>query len=261
MIRLNSFEPRKIRTVVFDFDGTLSTLRCGWEKVMEPLMVEYISGGNPTDRIVRQVRDYISESTGIQTISQMKWLAQAVAEAGNNPTAPTDPWFYKEEYNRRLMQNVAKRRDDAASGNRAQYLITGAPAFLRALKDRGMTLFTASGTDECDVQKEAAALSLDGYFDKISGALPRSEDCSKKATLERLIKESPSDGILVVGDGPVEIKLGREYGALTLGVAGNETELHGYDQAKVERLTRAGAHALVDCFADIDEILNWMEGK
>ena len=28
--------------LLFDFDGTISTLRCGWEKVMKPLMLEMI---------------------------------------------------------------------------------------------------------------------------------------------------------------------------------------------------------------------------
>ena len=30
----------EIKAVLFDFDGTISTLRYGWEKVMEPLMLE-----------------------------------------------------------------------------------------------------------------------------------------------------------------------------------------------------------------------------
>ena len=30
----------KIKAAIFDFDGTCSTLRCGWERVMEPLMLE-----------------------------------------------------------------------------------------------------------------------------------------------------------------------------------------------------------------------------
>ena len=39
----------KIKAAIFDFDGTFSTLRCGWEKVMRKLMLELISGGKPYD--------------------------------------------------------------------------------------------------------------------------------------------------------------------------------------------------------------------
>ena len=34
--------PGQIKAAILDFDGTLSTLRHGWEDVMEPLMVEMI---------------------------------------------------------------------------------------------------------------------------------------------------------------------------------------------------------------------------
>ena len=81
-----------IKAAVFDFDGTISTLRRGWEEVMEPLMLECISGGkNVSDELAREVRDYIDRSTGIQTILQMKWLSGRVVR--ENPGAPSDPWY------------------------------------------------------------------------------------------------------------------------------------------------------------------------
>ena len=63
-----------VRAVLFDFDGTISTLRCGWESVMKPLMLEMMAGGAWDDALEREVDDYINESAGIQTIHQMKWM-------------------------------------------------------------------------------------------------------------------------------------------------------------------------------------------
>ena len=60
-----------------------------------------------------EIDAYIEESTGIQTIYQMKWLAEKAHAL--RPDAPADPWFYKEEYNRELMKTVALRREKAAS--------------------------------------------------------------------------------------------------------------------------------------------------
>ena len=34
----------KLKAVLFDFDGTISTLRHGWEQTMESLMLEMIAG-------------------------------------------------------------------------------------------------------------------------------------------------------------------------------------------------------------------------
>ncbi len=255
---LEKHEKMRITTAVFDFDGTLSTLRCGWEDVMEPLMVQYISGGEPDEAVTAMVRDYIDRSTGIQTIAQMKWLAEKTSEYGRCKNPLADPWEYKAEYNRRLMKNVEKRRKDAENGNRERYLVAGCEQFLQALRARGLRLLAASGTDECDVRREAAALELDGYFDEIAGAKPHSEDCSKQATLQELLSRGEG-GIIVVGDGPVEIRLGRQAGALTLGVASDERLLRGYDELKARRLSGAGAHVLTDCFENADELINWME--
>jgi len=242
-----------LKAAVFDFDGTISTLRCGWETVMLPLMCEYI-GGNP----VARVRDYIDASTGIQTILQMKWLTQEVRMSGNPLHAPLDPWYFKAEYNRRLLDKIAARRADALSGNRQLYLMDGSESFLSRLQQSGCVLYAASGTDEADVIAEATALGVNGYFTRISGAKPMSESCSKEATLRELITESgfSPENILVVGDGPVEIRLGREYSTLTLGVAGDESLRHGFSYRKQERLS--AAHAIVDCFSDIDAIFDWI---
>ena len=101
-------EHEKLTTLdaaVFDFDGTLSSLRAGWEKVMEPLMVELIPGDK--EEVTALVRKYIDESTGIQTIFQMKWLAEQVTKLGG---AALDPWDYKDEYNRRLMERVEQKK-------------------------------------------------------------------------------------------------------------------------------------------------------
>jgi len=71
---------------VFDFDGTLSRLRAGWEEVMVPLMCELIPGEEA--EVQALVRDYIDQSTGIQTIHQMRWLVEEVARRGGKAENP-----------------------------------------------------------------------------------------------------------------------------------------------------------------------------
>lgn len=158
------------------------------------------------------------------------------------------------------MDKIASGISDAENGNSADYLISGSIEFLSWLKNAGCTLFAASGTDNADVRHEAGVLGISGYFTRIEGAKPMSESCSKEAALRELIGESGNkpENILVVGDGPVEIKLGREFGTLTLCVASDEKKRRGFNPRKVERLTDAGAHAIVDCFEDIATISEWM---
>ena len=60
------------------------------------------------------------------------------------------------------------------------------------------------------------------------------------------------DQLAVVGDDKVEIAIGRENGARTLGVASDERALTGINPLKRTRLVRAGADAIVGDFTDAE---------
>jgi phosphoglycolate phosphatase-like HAD superfamily hydrolase len=247
---------------VFDFDGTISTLRCGWERVMRPLMLECISpGAAPTPALEAEVDRYIDESTGIQTIYQMQWLARRVVEAGG---PARDPWDYKAEYNRRLMERVAHKKCAVETGAEppARYLVAGALEFLGALKARGVRLYLASGTDDADVKAEAALLGAAEYFTAIAGAPAGVAACSKEAVLQNLIETGGVAGerLLVVGDGKVEIALGKARGAKTLGAATNEITGRGVNETKRRRLIAAGADAITGDFTDLAALTDWIFG-
>ena len=65
--------------------------------------------------------------------------------------------------------------------------------------------------------------------------------------------------IVIVGDGKVEIALGRASGALTLGAATDEKNgCLAIADDKLRRLTAAGAHAIVANFENTEEILEWI---
>jgi len=252
-----------IKAVLFDFDGTLSTLRYGLEKIMEPLMLEMITGNQePDESLIKEVREYIDRSTGVQTYYQMKWLAEAVARYGRNPGASVDPWWYKAEYNRRLMEPVRMRITSILNREckPSDFMIAGSEDFLKALSNRGIKIYVASGTDHPDVNNEAEVLGLAKYFSEVSGAPPGKAECSKEAVLRMLIEDFGLNGreLAVIGDGKVEIALGREVGAITLGVASDEEKRTGINTVKRERLIKAGAHAIVGDYTELDKILSWM---
>lgn len=251
---------KSVRAALFDFDGTLSTLRCGWEAVMAPLMVETLLGGEPDNgEAAREVAQYIDASTGIQTIFQMQWLADRVKARGR---VPADPWDYKAEYNRRLMRTVALRREAVERGREsaARYLITGSSTLLEALAGSGLALYVASGTDQADVAKEAEILGLAGFFRDIAGAPAGVASCSKERVIRALLSESGILGeeLVVVGDGKVEVAIAREAGALALGVASDEETRQGVNPVKRQRLLAAGAHAITGDFTNLGEILAWL---
>jgi len=252
-----------LKVALFDFDGTLSTLRHGWEAVMEPLMLEVIAGSTPIDdELIKVVREYIDQSAGIQTYYQMKWLSETVKKYGRSTGASEDPWWYKAEYNRRLMKQVEERRNSILNGEKrnVEFLIKGSEAFLWALMDKGIDIYVASGTDDLDVKHEAEILGLKKYFKEIAGAPLGKADCSKEAVLKRLIEENKLNGseVVVIGDGKVEIALGKEVGAITIGLASDEEKLCGVNPIKRDRLIKAGADCIIGDFENKDEILDWL---
>jgi len=251
-----------IRAAIFDFDGTFSTLRCGWEKVMRKLMLELISAGKGYDSSLEKLVDsYIDFSAGIQTVYQMQWLKDEVEKAGYGQQ-DRDVWWYKDQYNARLMEQISQRihRLETGEDPAEQYLIAGAVEFLQYLRNVGIAVYLASGTDHNDVIHEASLLGVADLFSVIKGAPERQVACSKEAVLQMLLKDSglPGDNILLVGDGKVEIALGASHGAYTLGVATDEENLRGMNPVKYKRLQAAGADAIVGDFEDLHTLRSWL---
>ena len=270
----------QVHRALFDFDGTISVIRRGWERIMIPLMVEMICGDHlPAPEIVRSIEtevvEYVDRSTGILTIRQMEWLTEAVrrhglarASEGCERTARE----YKRIYNERLLRPVRQRLNhmDASQAARDALMIAGARAFLQGLYDRGVTLYLASGTDHVYVLEEVTALGVAKLFgqEHIYGArddaaLRGTEAFSKAHIIQRIMDEHNLRGeeLLVVGDGPVEIRHAKARGAVALGVAADEEKRQGLDSRKRQRLLDAGADLIVTDFLHHQDLLYYLCGE
>lgn len=255
-----------LRAALFDFDGTISLIRTGWQGVMESLMVEILRdtprGRKLGEETIRKlVKDYITESTGIQTIHQMTWLAKKVREFGG---VPWDPREYKRIYNEQLLVYIADRlralRDGRASPER--FLLPGVRWFLEGLCGRGVKCYLASGTDEEYVWEEAELLGIVGYFAGIYGAQDDWRKFSKRMVIERIVTEHGlrSEEFSAFGDGFVEIREAKAVGGIAVGVASDETSPGRLDPWKRERLIRAGADLIIPDFRDHEALLEYLLG-
>lgn len=243
-----------IRHALFDFDGTLSLLRQGWQQVMTPLMVAAISAcprAEPAFELERVVAECIAASTGIQTIHQMIWLAEAVAMRGGQAQAPET---YKAAYLARLDQHIAARLDAVRAGRSAgdataveRYTVPGARETLRWLQQAGVPCHLASGTDVDNVREEAALLGLSGFFAGIHGAIADWRNYSKAQVIADILADgaiAPA-ALITFGDGYVEIENTRTAGGVAVGVATDEAHPGQLDLWKRKRLIDAGAHYIM----------------
>ena len=244
------------RCALFDFDGTLSLIREGWPQVMIPMMVAVLkpSGSGESDaELERVVTDFVTELTGRQTIYQMIRLTEELEKRGGTPASPQD---YKQHYLELLMEKIQHRRRRLQTGKArpADYLVPGSVRILRALREQGVQLYLASGTDEQYVREEASLLELDGFFGRhIYGAQEDYANYSKRRVIERILQENRIDGASLVGfgDGYVEIENVKSCGGIAVGVATDEANPGGApDPWKRTRLSAAGADLLVPDFRD-----------
>lgn len=251
-----------IRVALFDFDGTLSLIREGWQEVMQSLMVEILLQ-TPRHESVEELRaaatELIDRLTGEQTANQMAGLAQEVARRGGRPADPQD---YKRQYLDRLRERIEPRVAALKSGQVVpdEALVPGTRALLESLRSWGITCYLASGTDEVAVRGEATALGIAGYFNEIHGARDGDPRASKNAVIEQIMREHSLRGeeFVAFGDGRVEIESTKRVGGLAVGVASNEVKRRGVNRRKRERLIQAGADIIVPDFDEHRELIAFL---
>jgi phosphoglycolate phosphatase-like HAD superfamily hydrolase len=252
----------QVRHALFDFDGTLSLIREGWQEVMISMMVELLMKTPHHESEVELrtlVTEYVDLLTGKQTIYQMIQLAEEVEKRGGEAQ---DPVTYKWLYLERLWAKIKGRVEGLKAGrlDRQALMVPGAVEILEAMRDRNVTCYLASGTDEVYVLDEAGALGLSGYFAGIYGALDDYQTYSKKMVIDRILDENNLNGsqLVTFGDGYVEIEDTKSAGGIAVGVATNEAERQGVDQWKRRRLIAAGADLIVPDFSQYQQLVTYL---
>lgn len=252
---------RNTRVVLFDFDGTLSLIRSGWMDVMVPMMVEILASlktGETEEQLRKVVEDFVWRLTGKETIYQMIAFADAIAERGGTPL---DPLVYKKMYLDLLWIRIRDRVEELRAGHASpeKYLVPGARALLEALKERGMKMYLASGTDEIYMKEEARLLDVNRYFDGgVYGALDDYKSFSKGILIRSIIARAEFQGsdFLGFGDGYVEIEEVKTVGGVAVGVASAEPDCLAVDGWKRQRLIGVGADYIVPNFLCRDELIS-----
>ena len=253
----------RFRTVLFDFDGTLSLIRQGWREIMVPMMVETLgecNTGETEARLSQIVVDFVDRLTGKQTIYQMIQLSEEVRKRGG---APPDPVANKHRYHERLNGHIKGRIHGLRSNVVAaeDLMVPKSLDLLRNLQRRGLTLYLASGTDEVYVKEEAALLGLTPFFeDRVYGAQDQYQDFSKERVIRDLIVSQGIAGeeLLGFGDGYVEIENVKSAGGTAVGVASDEARRRGVNAWKRERLIQAGADLIIPDFRSQELLVDYL---
>jgi phosphoglycolate phosphatase len=238
------------KVAFFDFDGTLSLVRSGWMDVMVPMMVEILADlktGESDAELKAVVEDFVWRLTGKETIYQMIEFADNVSKRGGRAL---DPLEYKKMYLDLLWERIRGRVEELKSGHVSpeKYMVPGTRTLLESLKERGLRMYLASGTDEVYMKEEARLIDVAKYFDGgVYGALDDYKSFSKKILVQRILAGADVRGeeIIGFGDGYVEIEEVKLVGGVAVGVASTEPECMVVDEWKRQRLIGVGADYIV----------------
>lgn len=254
----------RVQHALFDFDGTISLVRDGWQSVMVPMMVNILLKETQTDETPEELEqiivEFVDKLTGKQTIYQMMQLCEEIEKRGGTPKQPLE---YKDLYNSLLLPVVDERIAKLESGEieAADLRVSMSLEFLQALQKRGIKCYLASGTDVEFVRREAGLLGVAAYFDGgIFGALRAYQNFSKAMIIQQILDNFNLTGseLLVVGDGSVEIENAKAVGAIAVGVTSVENNRYQMNADKRGRLLRAGADILIPDFQDGDRLLTYL---
>lgn len=252
-----------ITHIIFDHDGTISTLREGWENIMQPMMMNAILGNHFNSvnetmyyRVEERVKKFIDETTGIQTLKQMQGLVALVKEFGFVSNSNIlDELGYKQIYNTSLLKVVRERikKLDKYELSVDDFVIKGAVDFLNYVHSKGIKLYLASGTDQEDVIKEAGGLGYSDLFEgRIFGSVGDVDKDAKKIVMNRIIENIGMENgqkVLAIGDGPVEIREIKKCGGIAIGLASDEIRRFGLNLSKRSRLIKAGSDLIIPDFS------------
>ena len=256
--------PGRLRQAVFDFDGTLSLVRTGWQQVMADQMATALratpgvqAASYDEARLQALTHEAIYGLAGRPTIVQMEWLAETVREAGGSPL-PAEA--YKTQYQELLSARVHHLADlRAGRVPAAELRVPGSLELVSALASRGVACSIASGTDEGAVREEAEALGFTAFITEIRGARGDGLD-AKRVLIDRLTAEHrlAAGELAAFGDGRMEMLVARAAGGLAVGVASNEFERQGINEQKRGVLIAAGADAIIPDFSPAIALLDYL---
>lgn len=260
---INSDIPKgQIKYAIFDFDGTISLIREGWQQIMIPMMVDILLNTpdhEGRDSIEKIVKSYVANTTGKQTIYQMIRLAE---EEKKRSGKPKDPLKYKEQYHKLLLDHISHRLDGLRKRtlDPEDFIVPGAITALERITEAGVTCFLASGTDEKYVIDEARLLGVTPFFKAIYGAQDDYKRFSKRMVIQKIIHDYDLNGPELVGfgDGYVEIEDTKAAGGIAVGLATDEASQSGIDEWKRDRLIASGADIIMPDFTPFPEVWNFM---
>ena len=260
----------KATHVLFDLDGTISLMRGGWSELMLSIFLSEIPRlpGESESKLSAMLSDDMMRQNGKPTVFQFIRFNERLKERGANLIEPESA---TEEFVCRLRLVTDRRRDAVLKGERSveSVLVPGTLKILSLLRDRGLELWLASGTDEKIVSPEMDELGLRKFFgDKIFSYRP---GFSKVQVIQKIMSQQgmTAEQLVAFGDGYVEMNETAKIGGFPIAVASDESWIDvlpyqgsgRINSFKDSLLVEAGARMVIPDYSEAELLVNLIFGE
>lgn len=214
----------KTEIVILDFDGTLGDTRRIIVSTMQAAMKELNLPVADEETCVRTI------GLSLRDVFLKLYPELPVKQAED----------YMETYQRLFAEN---------KGLIPPRLFPGVKETLKVLKERDVLLTVASSRSSASLRELLAQLGISTYISYVLGAdnvlhaKPHPEPVLKTLRENSIVPECA----VVVGDMPVDIKMGMGAGVRTIGVT--------YGNSSAEELRNTGADCVIDDFSELLELI------
>jgi phosphoglycolate phosphatase-like HAD superfamily hydrolase len=251
----------QIRCVVLDYDGTLTTLRRGWDKILSTYAREAINPGSAEvvpelEKSILYLTEHAGGTTPKQLMSRLVSLIEEFQFIPQEKIGSID--FYAREFSV-IFQAAIDKRIENFHAEGESYVINGVRPLLEFLSGNKILNYVVTGSSKPAVSLELEKLEMMHHFIDVYGASLETignlkEDAIKEIMERHSLKASE---ILVIGDGSTEIRAAETFGLPSVGIASDE-HTGGMCQGKRESLIKLGADVIIADYTHFEDLWAWL---
>ena len=251
----------QIKCVVLDYDGTLTTLRRGWDVILNQYAQSTINPNscNPVSGLegsIRHLCEHAGGTTPRQLMTRLVALIEEYKLVPKNRIKTIDEYALKYTH---IFQKAIDLRLTNFDEESEQYVIQGVRPLLQFLNKQSTVNYVVTGSNAHAVSKELNKLSMKQFFTQIYGATLETtgnlkENAIKEIMTRHALKKSE---ILVIGDGSTEIRAAKTLGLPSIGIASDEHK-GGLCPNKRRSLLALGAHVIIADYSSFPDLWEWL---
>lgn len=257
---LNKPAVSSIRCVVLDYDGTLTTLRKGWDVILTDYANRRINPYNKPceglDEAILHLTDHAGGTTPKQLMSRLVNLMKQMKLQPENEIQSIE--YYAKEYADHFQEKIDERVKNFSTTSES-YVIESVRPMLDFLSTRKTINYVVTGSCENAVKDELHKLQMINYFEDVYGATLEMEGNLKLNAMNEIMARhsvKPCE-ILIIGDGSTEIRAASELQLPAIGIASNEHD-GGLCEKKRDLLKGLGANAIIADYSGFQNVWDWL---